>query len=187
MAMENAVRQRRKEESWRHKTPYAMGSGGINGLLFCRITYCVSRISNRKKQATAAKPTAPQNQADPKSAVERWSCTSRPQFHRTVQKAHTIIECPDLLQDQRWENRGDTAVNIPSPAVSTRCQDNQLDLGVRPFAGSAVSLPGNKQNRHAPRKTGGNCLPKSTAADEKAALSTIKVVEGAFLPAFSNR
>ena len=32
---------------------------------------------------------------------------SRPQFHGTAHKAHTLIECLDLLQ----ENRGDTAVN----------------------------------------------------------------------------
>ena len=30
-------------------------------------------------------------------------------------------------------------------------------------------------------------IPNSTAADEKAALPTIKVVDGAFLPAFSNQ
>ena len=36
---------------------------------------------------------------------------SRPRFHGTAHKAHTLIEYLDLLQDQRWKNRGDTAVN----------------------------------------------------------------------------
>ena len=40
-------------------------------------------------------------------------------------------------------------------------------MGGRPFAGSATSLPGNNQNQHAPRKSGGNCLPKRTKADDR--------------------
>ena len=40
-------------------------------------------------------------------------------------------------------------------------------MGVRPFVDSATSLPENNQNWHAPRKSDGNCLPKSTKADDR--------------------
>ena len=36
----------------------------------------------------------------------------RPHTRKTAHQAHTIIECLDPLQDQRWKNRGGTAVNI---------------------------------------------------------------------------
>ena len=37
---------------------------------------------------------------------------SQPHTRKTAHQAHTIIECLGLLQDQRWKNRGGTAVNI---------------------------------------------------------------------------
>ena len=37
---------------------------------------------------------------------------SRSHTRKTAHKAHAIIECLDLLQDQRWKNRGGTAANI---------------------------------------------------------------------------